>query len=78
MLMCQQKFANVFKFQTTKRAGVQPIGRTEKLYSRFVLWEVCENQIFSLCIRANPTPWEKLKAALQKATTEDFTARFRP
>lgn len=26
---------------------------TEKLRPRFVLWEMCENQMFPLCIRVN-------------------------
>lgn len=68
----------LIKEDNKKRAGVQPIGRTEKLYSRFVLWEVCENQIISLCIRANPAPWENIKTSLQKADTGDFTPHFQP
>ena len=33
--------------KTNKKAGVQPIGRTEKLYSRFVRQKVFENVSFS-------------------------------
>ena len=46
MLMCQQKSANVSKFQIIKKVGVQPIGRTEKLYSRFVWQKVFEIELF--------------------------------
>ena len=35
--------------KTNKKAGVQPIGRTEKLYSRFVRQKVFEIKPFSSC-----------------------------
>ena len=35
--------------KTNKKAGVQPIGRTEKLYSRFVCLKVSEIKPFSSC-----------------------------
>lgn len=61
-----------------KKTGVQPIGRTEKLYSRFVLRKVCENQSFSSCIRGNTAAWENIKAALRQAATGGFRACFQP
>ena len=35
--------------KTNKKAGVQPIGRTEKLYSRFVCLKMSEIKPFSPC-----------------------------
>ena len=35
--------------KTNKKAGVQSIGQTEKLYSRFVYQKVFEIEPFSLC-----------------------------
>ena len=35
--------------KTNKKAGVQPIGRTEKLYSRFMCQKVFEIKPFSSC-----------------------------
>ena len=61
-----------------ERAGVQPIGRTEKLYSRFALCEVCENQPLSLHISRNRLPWKITRAPVGKADAGDYFALFEP
>ena len=62
--------------KNNKKTGVQPIGRTEKLYSRFVLWEVCENQSFPSCISGNTAAWKKYKGRPPKSRHRGFQGLF--
>ena len=61
-----------------KKDGSTANRTSEKLYSRFVLGKVCENQSFSLYNRENTRTWEIIKAVPVKSDTGEIHAYFQP
>ena len=61
-----------------KKAEVQPIGRSEKLYSRFVRQKVFEINPFSSCASKQTVTWEIIKAPFENADTGTYSAVFPP
>ena len=61
-----------------KKAGVQPIGRTEKLYSRFALQKVFEIELSSPCASKQSGTGGIIKATFENADTGTYSAVFAP
>ena len=64
--------------KTNKKAGVQPIGRTEKLYSRFMCQKVFEIDSFSSRASNQTDTREIIKATFENTDVGNYSAVFPP
>lgn len=64
--------------KTNKKAGVQSIGQTEKLYSRFMYQKVFEIELFSPCTCKQTAPWEIIRTPFENADTGNYSVFFAP
>ena len=64
--------------KTNKKAGVQSIGQTEKLYSRFMYQKVFEIKPFSPCSSKQTDTLKIIKAPFENTNTGNYSAFFAP